>query len=131
MPPAAPRSSWARSHRLLAAALATVLAWAIVGPVVVAFHPHEDTRCCANGICCCRPKDEPPGPCVRTVCRCGGHDADPAGAPTAPKFPPVPPFVLTVAPDLREVVAVAVSSLAAGFHPPTYHPPRTPRVISC
>lgn len=119
-----PSTSRARLRRTLCAAAAALLVWAIVAPVVEAFHDHADDRCCRNGVCCCRPQEDPPGPCIRTVCRCAGHDVDPAGAPLVRQIAPPAVFRLPAPPAARELVPPAASAPEAGFAPPPYHPPR-------
>lgn len=117
--------------RALVAALAFVLAWSIVAPVVKAWHAHEDGRCCRNGVCCCRPTDDPPGPCLRSVCRCAGHDGEPAGAPDVRPLQPPQAFRLLVALLVGPVTPLVVASPDPGFPASPDPPPRRAPLVNC
>lgn len=125
------RPTTAAARRTIAAALTTLFVWLAAAPALEALHAHADDRCCRNGVCCCRPKVDPPGPCLRSVCRCAGHDADPAGAPPPPRFPPTASFELTVDRQVTPVAALAGPSAADGFGRPPFHPPRAADCGSC
>jgi hypothetical protein len=128
MTPSNLRSS---SHRFRAfvAALVAVMAWTIAGPVLQAAHSHDDDPCCRNGICCCKPKDLPPGPCIGGVCRCEGHDGEPSDAPAVRQVAPPAAFALRVQFLFSESTAPPASSPGEGFATLPFHPPR-PRLLT-
>lgn len=119
-----PHRRSARRQRALAGALLTALLWTIVAPVAEAWHAHADDRCCRNGICCCKPKDLPPGPCIGTACRCAGHEADPAGAPVVRQLLPPTAFRLLVRLSAHRLPPPPSIGPEAGFLAPPFHPPR-------
>jgi hypothetical protein len=114
--------------RALVVALLAVLAFGTVAPVIEAAHAHDDDRCCRNGICCCRPKDQAPGPCLRGVCRCAGHDGDPSGSPLVRQLLPPMVYRLPKATESRALVLPGTPALDNGFVAPPFHPPR-PSVV--
>jgi hypothetical protein len=108
--------------RPLAAAVVVILAIMPAMPLVDAVW-HTDDRCCAGGVCCCRPKPVASNWAMRAACRCGGHDEHEASLPTLPPFEVSARFGLAVPPSERAVAFVAVFSLHAGHLPPLDHPP--------
>ncbi len=120
-----------RASRTAVAALVCVLACAIAAPLMHACHAGEDGRCCRNGFCCCRPQEAPPGPCLRAVCGCAGHDGEAAGAPDARSLPPPSAFRLLVSFLARPVAPSEAGSPDSGFPDSPDPPPRPAAPVIC
>jgi hypothetical protein len=116
--------------RTLAAAVMVILAIMPLMPLVDAAR-HTDDRCCANGVCCCRPRPLPASWAVRAACRCGGHDEHEAGLPTMPPFEVAVRFGLSVPSSVVLVVPVVVFSPRPGYLPPLDHPPGPLLAVAC
>lgn len=121
----------AAAGRVLTAAVSVAVLWTILGPTLdVVAHAYGEQGCCRAGVCCCRPGAPREGPCVRTACRCDGHDANPGSVPGTPASLPPPTFRLTVT-LLPAAVAVSASGASeAGFLSPPFHPPRRSSIAS-
>ncbi len=117
-----PRPTWFRIARATSALLVLAWLWAAVLPVVDGLF-HTDDRCCANGICCCRPKPSPTGWGVRAACACGAHDEHDAGLPTLRPFLTAASFSLPRPAGSRGTPAVRDAGPAVGHERPLDHPP--------
>ena len=116
--------------RTLAAAVVAILAIMPTMPLLDAVW-HTDTRCCANGVCCCRPKPAASTWAMRAACRCGGHDEHEASLPTLPPFEVAARFSLTV-PSIERTAARAIAAaLHPGHLPPLDHPPGSRSSLAC
>jgi hypothetical protein len=118
-----PRSLRDARARIRSVLLALVVSAAASG-VPEALVDHLDDACCGSGVCCCRWESSESGTCLRTACRCGGHDAV-TGASPVPRAP-IPPARFRVVNDTS--VDPAPTSLDpandAGHTPAPFHPPR-------
>jgi hypothetical protein len=113
------------ARRALGAVLLAVLLAAPVIPIVNSLW-QTDTRCCANGICCCRPSKPSTGWSLKASCRCGGHDEHEAGLPTVLPAEIPACFVLT-RPSRESPLAPRPDRMARdGYSPPPTHPPARP-----
>jgi hypothetical protein len=110
------------ARRVLGAVLLAVLLLAPVIPIVNSLW-QTDTRCCANGVCCCRPSKPSTGWSLKASCRCGGHDEHEAGLPTVLPAESPACFVLT-RPSSESPLAPRPDRMACdGFSPLPTHPP--------
>jgi hypothetical protein len=111
--------------RAVGLAIVTVFLLAPVIPIVNSLW-QTDTRCCANGICCCRPSKPSTGWSLKASCRCGGHDEHEAGLPTVLPAESPACFVLT-RPSSESPLAPRPDRMARdGYSPPPTHPPALP-----
>jgi hypothetical protein len=105
---------------------AQVLLLAMLSPVLELIADHLDTRCCRHGICCCGPTSPPSSTlCLRTLCRCHGHQEGVSAAASASATPAPAAFALASPVWQR---ADAVSSQRRqhdGFFRKIDHPPPT------
>ena len=119
-----------RLRRAVAAAIVAAALAGACGDVWTAVVAALDDRCCHDGICCCRPKSQSPGPCLRSICRCGGHDGDVALSGDGRSFLPTAPFQLLLLPIVGWDLLPGNPAPAAGHPGPHYRPPRVPLVTA-
>lgn len=111
--------------------LAVVFVLSAFVPLAVMAASHPDDRCCANGICCCRPKPVPAGGGVRAGCACAGHDEHEAGLPAYRPFVVSPRYRLPLAATARVTPAPAPSRVLAGHLRLFDHPPDRRALAAC
>jgi hypothetical protein len=102
--------------------LALVVSLAAAG-VPEAIAVHREDGCCGNGVCYCRSKPSASDTCLRTACRCGGHDAVTGGAVLRAPMPPMR-FRLAAGTSIDPAPTTLDPAADAGHTPAPFHPPR-------
>jgi hypothetical protein len=116
------RSPWLPATRAASAVLVLVWLWTAAVPIVDGMF-HTDDRCCANGICCCRPKPSPTGWGVRAACACGGHDNHDAGLPMLRPCLVSARFRLTLPSGMLDAPGIGAAAPDKGYLRHLDHPP--------